>query len=226
MSDKRKRNMQRKRSKPDTFNLDKLLVDIAACDDLEIAKYYKNMLTYLAELAKLRIANLEFSGFGIELAGVFIKQFPTMDEAHNHVLIKIMAIHDCAEDDIRWQDYNALGEFGISRAYWVGERPFFGIGDSVASIKTVDAKGETIWVFAHNKLVTIPNQLTAYETENEKESQLSHLIQENIQHKNTIHSWRYQLREIYDGLRWIETIQELTKWIEDNTYYLSLDEDD
>ncbi len=161
---------------PIATDFDRLIVDIAACDDWDMIDYYHDMLRYLEGLAQHRKATIEAAGFGAFLSDNFKKRFDTKDQAHEYLIKKIAAIHDCDEDEINWEDHDYVG---YCRYYWVGEKSYFPIREKVATIQSVDDDNKALYVFRSSQPPPVAPDGANYQSIDEATQKLSSLVQEN-----------------------------------------------
>lgn len=208
-------------------DFDRLIVDIAACDDWDMIDYYCDMLQYIAGLANYRKATIETAGFGAFLSDNFKRRFDTKDEAHKYIVTKIVAIHDCDEEEIKWEDYD---DVGYCRAYWVGEKSYFSIRDKIATIQSVDDDDAMIHIFRiHDTPPDYGNDLD-YQSPDETTRKLSPLVKENLLLKSRLHSLFQKCHSAWDEVHIAKSYakgdahKRLEEWLKANTDLLQNEE--
>lgn len=202
-------------------DFDRLIVDIAACDDLEVIEYYARMARYLTGLAEYRKITIESAGFGVFFGDRFMKRFVTKDQAHEYIIAKIIAIHECDEGEIVWQDYD---DIGYCRSYWIGEKGFMHSSrDSLALIWSVDEDDERLHTIrVYDAPPQTPDGLN-YQSSDEATQKLSSLIKENNSLKSELKSSRQKNAEAWDEVNTVKLLakgkdarKRLDEWLKEN----------
>ncbi len=201
-------------------DFDRLIVDIAACDDLDTIQYYIQMLRFLNGLADMREVMLESVGFGAFMADRLMKRFDTKDQAHDYIVAKIVAIHECDEGEIFWEDYN---EVGYCRSYRMGDR-FSYLNKELATIHNVDDDDQKLHHLRIRETPPETPEWLDYLTHDEAMKNLSHLVKENVQLKaaqgNTLwkrkFAWEAVSKAKLSLEKGSEGYKELGKWLQEN----------
>jgi hypothetical protein len=204
----------------DTFNIDGFIVDIAACDDLDLAKYHNRITRYLHSISEMRVKSLEVVGYGAFINDRFMKVFDTVELAHQYCVRKIINIYECELNEVGWEHHEGIGRI---KHYWIGDKNPYS-DKRIAHIATVDIDNDTVWHFSLNESMPdyIDQKNKSLDT---KEKALSSLVQKNIQlQKRNLElkralSYSYQDIEkiMYLGLACFQLRNEIQRWLKDNS---------
>lgn len=201
-------------------DFDRLIVDVAACDDLDVIKYYGKMFDFLKGLADMRAVSLKSAGYGVFLGDRFMKRFDTKDQAHEYITAKIVAIHECDEGEIFWTDYH--GE-GYCRSYRIGEGfPYY--SKDLAAIWSVDEDDKQLHFLRIQETPPKTPAWLDYQTQDEAVKNLAHLVKENASLKEAQHDFLRKCKGAWEAVNMAKAFslpgsdayKKIVEWLKEN----------
>lgn len=197
-----------------SLDLDRLIVEVAACDDIEALDYYNKAFRYISSLAESRAKVMSSTGFGVFLADRFMGRFDTVEQANECCISKIVSIYDCDVDDIIRDDY---GDFAPDIRYWVGEKPFMA-RNAIASVRPVDEEDTPIFILHFPTAMPDEPFPLNYQSNDTAIRELSGLVSENAALRDEVYRMRLLVKNAWDSVNNVRAIikdNELVGYLDD-----------